>query len=113
MILIVANQNDSCAQLVHHTLWEQKAEVVFLEDSQLQTTLGLNWSPAHPAGSDFLLVHSQKFPFATISSVLARIRNLTLATTDLSEEDQQYIHFKISAAEREKNASREREALYG
>jgi hypothetical protein len=98
MVVILSHQHDLCASLTYKHLRRRGAEVVFIEDSQLLTTIELNWSLARSPASSFLTVSSPKVPFANISSILARMHSPIKTDPDLNQHDQEYIRHETQAA---------------
>jgi len=98
MVVILSHQNDLCALLTYKHLRRRGAEVFFIEDSQLLTTIELNWVLARSHASSFLTVSSYKVPFANISGILARMHGPIKTDPELNQHDQEYIRHETHAA---------------
>lgn len=97
MIVIFGQPIDRCADLVHQLLRRHRTEVVFIEGSDLLTTMGINWSLASVNGDNFLTVNSHRIPLASISGVLTRMWQPIKTDPDQSQQDQQYIQYELYA----------------
>lgn len=97
MIVIFGHETDRCAYQVHQYLRQRGADVVFIEGSDLLTTMGVNWSLAGVNGDSFLTAKSHQIPLASISGVLARMWQQTKADSDQTPKNQQYIQYELHA----------------
>ena len=95
MILILADRTDSWADLVHHELLHRGAKVVFMENAQILSSLGLNWrvDSYSSKDKDYFTIDSQKILFTDLTGVLARIRYPIRSpfSGELNKADQEYV----------------------
>ena len=95
LILILADRTDPWADLVHHELLQRGAKVVFVENSQILSSLGLNWRVDNYSSIDidYFTVDSKKVLFTDLTGVFARLRYPIRSpfSGELSPADQEYV----------------------